>query len=78
MTRDGLFLRNHIENLTKREAKQLVNSVISGCAITRYTFYNWIYCKCQIKQLYKDKIEEIAKYAIFSEDNLIKNDTKEP
>ena len=78
MIQDGIFLKTHIENLTKRDAKQFVDSVISECAITRDTFNNWLYCKCRIRQLYKTKIEELAKYAIFSVDNLTTNDTKEP
>lgn len=65
MKKDSTALTEYYNSLSRGEQTTLIERIVNGCKVPRYTVYNWKYGFCRIPDLHKDKIEEIIGKSIF-------------
>ena len=66
--KDTLAFRDYLYKLSRNERVVMVDRIVQGCMVPRYTVWNWSRGLSRIPELHKCKIEEIIGEKIF--DNL--------
>jgi hypothetical protein len=64
---DSAKLNMYASSLPHGQKYRFLAKVAEGCCLTLPTVENWIFRDCSIRDIYKDRIEEIAGMKIFKE-----------
>lgn len=66
---DGQKLKNYLSSVPKGEYSWTKQKLIRSCKVDLHTFNNWLYDRCRIPELAKEKIEETIGAKIFEQTN---------
>lgn len=66
---DAQKLKNYLDSVPKKKYSGTKSLLVTSCKVEEYVFNNWLYGKCRIPALAKDKIEEIVGEEIFKNNN---------